>query len=146
GLPYGPAIEEGVATVMASFSSWQGRKMTGNESLLTDVLKGRMDFEGFVVSEWNAHGQVEGCTNASCPKALTAGIDMYMAPDTWRDIYGDLLERAKAGEIPMARIDDAVRRILAVKARLGLFEAGKPSDRPPAGEWNLLGSPEHRAI
>ena len=114
GLPYGPAIEEGVATVMASFSSWQGRKMTGNESLLTGVLKERMDFGGFTVSDWNAHGQVEGCTNASCPQALIAGIDMYMAPDTWRGIYDDLLTRAKAGEIPMARMRRTASSIRAI--------------------------------
>jgi beta-glucosidase len=146
GAPYGPAIEEGVATVMASFSSWQGVKMTGNQSLLTGVLKGRMDFGGFVVSDWNAHGQVEGCTNESCPQALLAGIDMYMAPDTWKPIYQDLLARARTGEIPLSRIDDAVTRILRVKMRLGLFEAGKPSSRPLAGQWNLLGSPDHRAL
>ncbi|WP_233548313.1 glycoside hydrolase family 3 protein [Aurantiacibacter zhengii] len=146
GLPYGPAIAEGVATVMVSFSSWQGVKMTGNRSLVTDVLKDRFDFGGFVVSDWNAHGQVAGCTNESCPQALMAGIDMYMAPDTWRDIYDDLLERARGGEIPMERIDEAVTRILEVKARLGLFEAGAPSTRPLAGDYDLLGAAEHRAI
>lgn len=146
GLPYGPAIENGVATVMVSFSSWQGRKMTGNKSLLTDVLKGRMDFGGFVVSDWNAHGQVEGCTNESCPQALLAGLDMYMAPDTWKPVYADLLARAQAGSLPMARVDDAVRRILRVKMRLGLFEAGKPSSRAYSGQWDLLGAPAHRAI
>ena len=146
GLPYGPAIENGVATVMVSFSSWQGKKMTGNKSLVTDVLKDKMGFDGFVVSDWNAHGQVEGCTNDACPQALTAGVDMYMAPDTWKPIYEDLLARAKAGTIPMARIDEAVADILRVKFRLGLFEAGKPSDRPLAGQWDLLGAPEHRAI
>jgi beta-glucosidase len=146
GLPYGPAIENGVATVMVSFSSWQGKKMTGNKSLVTDVLKKRMGFGGFTVSDWNAHGQVEGCTNDSCPQALMAGIDMYMAPDSWKPIYEDLLKRAKAGEIPMARIDEAVANILRVKFRLGVFTAGKPSSRPLAGQWNMLGSPEHRAI
>ncbi len=146
GKPYEAAIEAGVATVMASFSSWQGRKMTGNKSLLTGVLKDRWDFGGFVVSDWNAHGQVEGCTNESCPQALVAGVDMYMAPDTWKPIYKDLLRRAKKGAIPMERIDDAVTRILRVKGRLGLFEAGKPSDRPYSGRYELLGSPEHRAI
>jgi len=146
GKPYGPAIENGVATVMASFSSWQGRKMTGNESLLTGVLKQRMDFGGFIVSDWNAHGQVEGCTNASCPQALLAGLDMYMAPDSWKPLYESLLKQAKAGALPMARIDDAVARILRVKYRLGLFEAGKPSARPLSGQWDLLGAPEHRAI
>jgi len=146
GRPYGPAIAAGVATVMASFSSWQGVKMTGNHSLLTGVLKQRMDFGGFVVSDWNAHGQVAGCTNEACPQALLAGIDMYMAPDSWKAVYHDLLARARAGTLPMARIDDAVARILRVKARLGLFSAGKPSERPWSGRWELLGAPEHRAV
>ncbi|WP_086736546.1 glycoside hydrolase family 3 protein [Erythrobacter colymbi] len=146
GKPYGPAIAEGVATVMVSFSSWQGVKMTGNHSLVTGVLKERMDFGGFVVSDWNAHGQVAGCTNEACPQALMAGIDMYMAPDTWKPIYNDLLARAKSGAIPMSRIDEGVARILRVKARLGLFEAGKPSDRPFSGQYDLLGAPEHRAV
>jgi beta-glucosidase len=146
GKPYGPAIAEGVATVMVSFSSWQGVKMTGNRSLITGVLKEQMDFGGFVVSDWNAHGQVAGCTNDACPQALMAGLDMYMAPDTWKPIYDDLLARAKSGAIPMARIDDAVARILRVKARLGLFEAGKPSDRRYSGQYEMLGAPEHRAV
>lgn len=146
GRPYGPAISAGVSTVMASFSAWQGKKMTGNRSLLTDVLKGRMDFGGFVVSDWNAHGQVAGCTNESCPQALLAGVDMYMAPDTWKAVYQDLLARAEAGELPIDRIDDAVSRILRVKMRLGLFTAGKPSQRPYSGEYELLGSVEHRAL
>jgi beta-glucosidase len=146
GVPYGPAIEGGVATVMASFSSWQGRKMTGNASLLTGVLKDRMGFGGFVVSDWNAHGQVEGCTNAACPQAVLAGIDMVMAPDSWKDMVASLIAATRAGVIPMARIDDAVARILRVKARLGLFDASAPSTRPLAGQWNLLGSPEHRAL
>ncbi|RDS78579.1 1,4-beta-D-glucan glucohydrolase [Alteriqipengyuania lutimaris] len=146
GAPYGPAIAEGVSTVMVSFSSWEGVKMTGNKSLVTDVLKDRMDFGGFVVSDWNAHGQVAGCTNESCPQALMAGVDMYMAPDTWKPIYEDLLDKARAGSIPMERIDQAVTKILEVKARLGLFDAGKPSDRALSGEYDLLGAPEHRAI
>lgn len=146
GAPYGPATAEGVATVMASFSSWQGAKMTGNYSLLTGVLKDRMDFGGFIVSDWNAHGQVAGCTNESCPRALLAGVDMYMAPDTWRPIWNDLLARARSGEIPMSRIDEAVTRILTVKARLGLLDAPTPSARPLSGQWNLLGSPEHRNL
>lgn len=146
GKPYGPAIAEGVATVMVSFSSWQGVKMTGNRSLVTGVLKDRMDFGGFVVSDWNAHGQVAGCTNEACPQALMAGVDMYMAPDTWKPIWNDLLARAKTGAIPMSRIDEGVARILRVKARLGLFDAGKPSDRPFSGQYELLGAPEHRAV
>lgn len=146
GAPYVPAIEQGVATVMVSFSSWNGRKMTGNKSLITDVLKQRMNFDGFVVSDWNAHGQVEGCTNASCSQAVNAGLDMYMAPDSWREIYNSLLQQARSGEIAKERLDDAVARVLRVKMRLGLFEAGKPSSRPLAGQWGLLGHKDHRAI
>ena len=146
GAPYVPAIENGVETVMASFSSWNGRKLTGHKGLLTDVLKDRMNFGGLVVSDWNAHGQVAGCTNASCPTALLAGIDLYMAPDSWKPLYASLLSQVKAGQVPMARLDDAVSRILRVKARMGLFEAGRPSSRPLSGQFDLLGSPAHRAI
>lgn len=69
GVPYDPAIENGVATVMVSFSSWQGRKMTGNKSLITGVLKERMGFDGFVVSDWNAHTPcaVGGANPSSTP-------------------------------------------------------------------------------
>ncbi|KUR74695.1 1,4-beta-D-glucan glucohydrolase [Novosphingobium sp. FSW06-99] len=146
GAPYGPAIEGGVATIMASFSSWQGVKMAGNHSLLTGVLKDRMNFGGFVVSDWNAHGQVEHCTNASCPETVLAGVDMVMAPDSWKDMVTSLIAQVRGGVIPMARIDEAVTRILRVKARLGLFDAGAPSTRPLAGQWALLGSPAHRAV
>lgn len=146
GRPYGPAIGAGVATVMTSFSSWNGLKIAANRGLVTDVLKGRMNFDGFVVTDWNAHGQLPGCTNASCPVAINAGIDMYMAPDSWKPLYHSLLAQVKDGTVPIARLDDAVTRILRVKMRLGLFEAGKPSSRPLAGRWDLLGAPAHRAI
>ena len=73
GAPYGPAIEGGVGTIMASFSSWQGKRMTGNAGLLTGVLKDRMRFGGFVVSDWNAHGLIEGCTTAGQGAARAVG-------------------------------------------------------------------------
>lgn len=146
GAPYVPALEQGVATIMVSFSGWNGIKNTGNKSLLTDLLKVHMGFDGFLVSDWNAHGQVAGCTNASCPQTVNAGLDMVMAPDSWKAMWTSLVAQAKDGTVPMARIDDAVARILRVKMRLGLFEAGKPSSRSYAGQWNLLGAPEHRAI
>ncbi|WP_312686985.1 glycoside hydrolase family 3 protein, partial [Brevundimonas nasdae] len=141
---YVPAINEGVLTVMASFSSWNGEKITGNHSLLTDVLKGRMGFNGFVVGDWNAHGQVDGCNNESCPQAINAGLDMFMAPDSWRGLYVNTLAQARSGEIPAARLDDAVRRILRVKAKLGVF--GHDRDRSIEGRADLLGSPAHRAL
>lgn len=146
GAPYLPAIENGVATVMTSFSSWNGVKIAANKGLVTDLLKDRLGFGGFVVTDWNAHGQIPGCNNASCPQALLAGVDMYMAPDSWKPLYESLLKEAQDGTVPMARLDDAVVRILRVKMRLGLLEAGAPSKRLLAGRWDMLGSPEHRAI
>jgi beta-glucosidase len=146
GAGYPHAIDAGVQVVMASFSSWNGEKMHGHKGLLTDVLKGRMDFQGFVVGDWNGHGQVAGCTKDNCPQSINAGLDMYMAPDTWRNLYVNLLAQAKAGEVPQSRLDDAVARILRVKLRMGLFEAGPPSKRPFGGKFDLLGAPEHRAV
>lgn len=146
GAPYIPAMENGVATVMTSFSSWQGVKISGNKGLVTDILKDRMNFGGFVVTDWNAHGQVAGCSNASCPVAANAGIDMFMAPDSWRALYASTLAQVKDGTIPMARLDDAVLRVLRVKQRLGLFDAGKPSARAYSGRYELLGAPGHRAV
>lgn len=146
GAGYPPAIEAGVQTVMASFNSWHGVKMHGNEALLSDVLVGRMGFDGFVVGDWNGHGQVEGCSPTACARAFNAGLDMYMAPDSWRELYVSLLEQVRAGEISMERLDEAVSRILRVKLRLGLFEAGLPSQRPLAGQFELIGAPEHRAV
>lgn len=146
GTPYVPAIEAGVGTIMTSFSSWQGTKIAGHKGLITDVLKNRMNFGGFVVTDWNAHGQIAGCTNASCPGAINAGVDMYMAPDTWKALHGTLVAQVKSGQVPMQRIDDAVARILRTKFHIGLFEAGKPSTRPYAAHFDLIGSADHRAI
>ncbi len=140
---YPPSIDAGILTVMASFSSWNGQKLAGNHSLLTDVLKGRMGFEGFVVSDWNAHGQLPGCSNVSCPQAINAGLDMYMAPDSWKGLFDSTLAQVKSGEIPMARLDDAVRRILRVKVKAGLFDRVAPATQ---GQFDQLGAPAHRAI
>lgn len=143
---YPPAIEAGAQAVMASFNSFHGEKMHGYKAMLTDVLKDRMNFGGFVVGDWNGHGQVKGCTTTDCPAAFNAGLDMAMASDSWKGLYETELAAVKSGKITQERLDDAVRRILRVKMRLGLFEAGKPSQRPLGGKYELLGSPEHRAI
>ena len=146
GAPYIPAIENGVATIMTSFSSWNGIKLSAHRGLVTDVLKGRMNFDGMVITDWNAHGQVAGCSNASCPRAVDAGIDMFMAPDSWRMFYDSTLAQVRDGTIAMDRLDDAVARVLRLKERLGLFEMGKPSQRALSGEYHLLGAPDHRAV
>lgn len=139
---YRAAIEAGVLTVMASFSSWQGQKMHGHRALLTDVLKGRMGFEGFVIGDWNGHAQVPGCAKRHCPNAFNAGVDMFMAATGWRGMYATTLRSVRSGEIPLARLDDAVRRILRVKFSLGLFEAARPFE----GRFELLDSAADRAL
>jgi beta-glucosidase len=139
---YQAAIDAGVMTVMASYSSWQGQKMHGNRSLLTDVLKDRMGFKGFVIGDWNGHSQVPGCKKRNCAIALNAGVDMIMAPDAWKPLFHNLVAQAKSGQISRERLDDAVRRVLRVKFRLGLFDA----DLPWTGRLNVLGAPEHRAV
>ena len=139
---YVPAVNAGTLTIMASFSSWNGEKMHGNKSLLTDVLKGKMGFDGFIVGDWNGHGQVAGCTPTNCAQAANAGLDMFMAPDSWKGLFDNTLAQAKSGEIPVSRIDDAVRRILRVKAKLGLFQQARPLE----GNAAVMASAEHKAI
>lgn len=146
GAGYPPAIKAGVLSVMASFSSWNGQKMAGNSRLITGALKQRMHFDGFVITDWNAQGQVPGCKNDDCAPAMNAGIDMFMAPDSWKGMYTNTLAEVKSGKIPMSRLDDAVRRILRAKLKGGLFTLGAPKDRALAGKWQNLGSAEHRAV
>jgi len=138
---YVAAVDAGAMTVMASFSSWNGAKMHGNKSLLTDVLKGRLGFDGFIIGDWNAHSQVPGCTGGDCPVVFNAGLDMAMAPHRWKELFDNTLKEAEDGTIPLARIDDAVRRILRVKAKLGLFDPARPAIDP-----KRLATPEHRAV
>ena len=143
---YPPAVAAGVQTVMASYSSFNGRKMHGYAEMLTGVLRGRMSFDGFVVGDWKGHAQVPGCTATSCAKSFNAGLDMFMAADQWQGLYETMLAQVGSGEISMERLDEAVSRVLRVKLRAGVFEAGRPSSRKHAGDFDLLGSPEHRAL
>jgi beta-glucosidase len=146
GQGYYEALDAEVQTVMATFNSWNGVKIHGHKFLLTDVLKNQIGFDGFVVSDWNGIGQVEGCTNNSCAQAINAGVDMVMVPEQWKGFLRNTLKQVKAGEISMARIDDAVERILRVKIRAGLFEKGLPSSREVAGNAGLIGAPAHREV
>lgn len=139
---YPPAIDAGALTVMASFSSWNGVKNHGNRSLLADVVKKRMGFDGLIVGDWNGHGQIPGCTPTDCAAALNAGLDLYMAPDSWKELFANTVKQVRDGTIPMQRLDDAVRRNLRVKFKLGLMgktlvERGNPA---------LLGAEAHLAL
>ena len=128
GTSYFAALDACVQTVMASFNSWNGSKLHGNDYLLTEVLKNKMQFNGFVVGDWNGHGQVAGCSNANCAASFNAGVDMFMVPEDWKDLYRNTLRQAKKGEISKQRLDDAVRRILLVKERMGMFDGRQPKD------------------
>jgi beta-glucosidase len=141
-MGYPAAIDAGALTVMASFSSWQGVKHHGNKGLLTDALKTKMGFEGFVVGDWNGHGQVAGCSVTDCAQSINAGLDMFMAPDSWKGLYATTLKQAKDGTISAARLDDAVRRILRVKYKLGLF----PERHVDRSAVKAVGTPEHLAV
>ncbi|MFO6448585.1 glycoside hydrolase family 3 N-terminal domain-containing protein [Erythrobacter sp. NE805] len=145
--PYPAAIGAGVASVMASFNSINGVKMHGNAPLLTGELRGKLGFAGVTVGDWNGHGQVKGCTNADCPQALLAGLDVYMVPENWKALHAALVRQVKDGTIPQARLDEAVLRVLRLKQKLGIFAGEvKPSARANGGRWELLGSSEHRAL
>jgi len=143
---YPAAIQSGALIVMASYNSWRGTKLHSSHYLLTDILKGRMGFDGFVVGDWNAHEQIPGCTKFDCPAAYLAGVDMLMAPDSWQALYDNTIAEARSGVIPIGRIDDAVRRILRVKVIAGIFDRAPPLQRPDAGQLDALGAPAHRAI
>lgn len=145
GQGYYSALEAGVTSVMASFNSWNGTKIHGDKFILNDLLRDQLGFQGFVISDWNGHGQIPGCTNASCAQAINAGVDMVMAPEDWKDLLFNTIDQVERGEISRERIDEAVRRILIAKAEAGLFEAPLPSVRAePLLE--LVGSAEHRNI
>lgn len=143
---YVAAIENGVQTIMASFNSWHGEKMHGNKAMLTDVLKDQMGFDGLVVGDWDGHGQVPGCSNSSCAQAINAGVDIIMVPTNWKAMYENTVAQVKSGEITQTRLDDAVRRILRVKFRAGLFDGIAPKDRGVAGDQSLIGNQAHREI
>ncbi|WP_434975615.1 glycoside hydrolase family 3 protein, partial [Streptomyces mesophilus] len=157
--PYGPAVDRyGVGSVMPSFSSvdWtedgvgNPTKMHAHRDLLTGTLKGRMDFDGFVISDWEGIHQIPdpadpantGLTAYKVRTGVNAGIDMFMEPNTSRQFQDLLLAEAAAGRVSQARIDDAVGRILTKKFELGLFENPYAS----ADDLDEVGSREHRSL
>jgi len=140
--PYQAAVAGGVGSVMASYSSWNGDKVHAHRWLLTDLLKGELGFDGFVVSDYLAVDQVSPDYREAVVRCLTAGVDMVMVPFDHRRFRDTVREAVEAGELAVERLDDAVRRILAVKAAMGLLD-----DEPPAlPDPSILGSAEHRTL
>lgn len=140
--PYEAAIEAGAQSVMISFSSWGGMKMHAQKYLITDVLRGELCFEGFIVSDWAGIDQISSNYDEAVVTAINAGIDMNMVPYNYKRYINTLTEAVESGDVPEARIDDAVRRILTVKFKLGLFE--RPTSDPAL--LDVVGHADHRAL
>ena len=136
--PYYPALEAGVMTVMVSFNSWNGEKCHGSRFLVTDVLKGRLGFDGLVVSDWDGIDFLHEEYATAVRLSVNAGLDMFMVPERWREFIDVLEAEVRSGGVSPDRIDDAVRRILRTKLRSGVFDMPRPArragvDATPAG-------------
>ena len=143
--PYVPAIRAGVGSIMVSYNSWNGVKLSGHRQLLTDVLKKELGFDGFLISDYNAIDELPGDYRADVRDSVNAGIDMFMVPDKYREFISTLTSLVVAGEVPMARIDDAVARILRVKIAMGLLETSW-NPRAERTVQALFGTEEHRRV
>src|SRR5258707_1681309 len=149
--PYQSAVTNKVGSVMISYSSWNGLKDHANQYLITTKLKGtgtdsngvaNLGFQGFVVSDWKAIDQISSDYNYDVRTAINAGIDLVMVPDNYKTFISTLDTEIKAGSIPMARIDDAVTRLLTAKFAVGLFTQPY-TDR---SYTSTVGSAAHRAV
>jgi beta-glucosidase len=144
-LGYVKAVEAGVVSIMPSYSGWNGEKCSGNKRLLTEMLKGELGFEGFLISDYDAIDALPGDYRSQVRQSVNAGMDMMMVPHRYREYFTTLKSLVEQGEVPQARIDDAVIRILRAKLALGLMEAG----RSPLADRSLqrsFGSAEHRGL
>ena len=140
--PYQAAVDAGAMSVMASFSSWNGTKMHAQKTLLTDVLKGELGFNGFIVSDWQAIDLIDPDYYKSVVTAINAGVDMNMVPYEYVKFIDTMKQAVTAGDISQERIDDAVRRILRTKFELGLFEHPVPDVK----YQETIRSEEHLAL
>ncbi|MEW6702283.1 MAG: glycoside hydrolase family 3 N-terminal domain-containing protein [Bacteroidota bacterium] len=139
---YLSSIDAGVGSIMISFSSINGQKMHGSKYWITDVLKGELKFEGFVVSDWGGIDQLPGDFKSDVQTSINAGIDMVMLPYDYKNFFVTMKQLVSENKISTIRINDAVRRILKTKFQLGLFE--RPfTDRSLTSN---VGSAEHRAV
>ncbi len=120
--PYKASVDAGALSVMVSFSSWNGTKMHAQKLLLTGVLKEELGFKGFVLSDWGGIDQVSPDYYTAVVTSINAGIDMAMLSNQYQDFIAAMKRGVSSGDIPQSRVDDAARRILMVKFKLGLFE------------------------
>ncbi|UII78692.1 glycoside hydrolase family 3 N-terminal domain-containing protein [Flagellimonas sp. CMM7] len=135
--PYIVAVDEGVGSVMASFNSMSGKPMHAHKKLITDMLKGAMKFDGIMVSDW------KGYSRFGENDVINAGVDVIMAVEGDLDMYLEGLKSGiESGYVSQNRIDDAVRRVLRQKYRLGLFE----NPFPDSTLIEKIGIQEHRDV
>lgn len=142
---YVTAIQAGVVTIMPSYSSWNGVKCSGHRKLLTDILRKELGFEGFLISDYNALDELPGTRKEQIKQSINAGMDMVMVPEKFHEFYDALRALAQTGEVPMARIDDAVTRILRVKFAMGLMDPNR-NQLADRSLHKTFGSAEHRAV
>lgn len=138
------ALKAGAQVVMAAFNSWNNEKVHGSSYLLQDVLKGQMGFDGFVVSDWDGFAQLDDDLETACVRSINAGVDMLMVSSDWRGVYERVLNAVTSGEIDAVRLNDAVGRILRVKALRGMLTSNwrLPSTRSK----RTLGSKSKREL
>jgi len=143
--PYKAAIDAGVATIMPSYSSWNGVKCSASKRLLTEILKDEMGFEGFLISDYRAIDQVHPDYKTAIGICINAGIDMGMIPSKYKEFHGHLKALVQEGVVPMSRIDDAVTRILRVKFAMGLLDKNR-SQFTDRSLWAEVGCDAHREV
>ncbi|WP_321473759.1 glycoside hydrolase family 3 N-terminal domain-containing protein [uncultured Paludibaculum sp.] len=142
---YFTTIAAGAGTVMPSYSSWNGVKCSASKQLMTDILKGELGFQGFLISDYNAIDQITPDYKKAIEISINAGMDMVMVTARYREYIKDLKELVEEGRVPMARIDDAVTRILRVKFAMGLMDKSR-SQLADRTLQKGFGSAEHRQV
>jgi beta-glucosidase len=142
---YIAAVKAGVGTIMPSYSSWNGEKCSGSKRLLTEILKGELGFEGFLISDYGALDQLPGDYPSQVEKSINAGMDMVMVPTRYQEFFNTLRNLVQTGRVPLSRIDDAVTRILRVKVAMGLLDKDRPLLSSKALQ-KTFGSTEHRQV
>ncbi len=138
------ALNNGVQIVMAAFNSWRGSKVHGDSHLLTEVLKNQMGFQGLVISDWDGFLQIDSDPKTACVMCVNAGVDLLMVAQDWRTVLRHLEEAVDDGLVSLERVDDATRRILRVKERMGLYQ--RRSEQSWFSSSSILGCPEHRQL
>ena len=144
--PYRAAVDAGVLTVMVSLSSWFGAKCHGHKFLVTDLLKRELGFEGFVISDWDGIDYLSENYGEAVVMSLNAGLDMFMITSRWKEFIALAKQNVLSGRIPLARIDDAVSRILRVKLLAGMFDKPRPAAREMSLDHSSFGSAPHREV